>query len=206
MLMIHLSMSNIMLILMGVFVLVIFVIGLCFSISFQKDAKKKLNEVEKIVKSKEGEFFQAKTCLDEKDILKVNPDLDIPRFMSDLFDTFLKLEDKLNKHDDTDIETIAYGTQVSYVKNKVKAYKSNGFCEIVDGIDLVDSSIIEFTKTKVVLRATIECFNYKMLDEKIVSGSNLNKIREIVLIEYRLKENKWLITDVDKLVEQKMGR
>ena len=75
----------------------------------------------------------------------------------------------------------------------------------IDVIDLIGYSITEYDKDRLQFRVTINCYDYKLLNDTIISGSNLIKLEEVFLLTYEKVGNRWLITRYDKIYEKKLS-
>ena len=148
--------------------------------------------------------FEIKDGLTKEDIKKINKNVDVNKLMESLYNKYLKFVDKI-KNNDTKLDSILGGSLKDVYINRLENFKSTGYNEIIEEIDLVGYTIIDYSKEKINFRITINCFDYKLLNDKIVSGSNLIKLEEVFLLTYEKIGNKWLITNCDKVYEKKLS-
>ena len=174
------------------------------ALKFQKKQKKKYSDLEKIINERQNEFFCVKDGLSYEDIVNIDNSVNVNELMKSLYETYLSFEDKI-KNSDKNFDGILTGFFKDFYINKIDNYKINGYKEINDRINLTGYSISEFSKDKLKFKIDISCFNYKMLNDSIVSGSNLYRVQQIALITYEKVENKWLISNYDKIYERKLS-
>lgn len=187
------------------FTLILIGIGMIISLRFQKKQQKKFEEVEEIVKSKQNVIFEFKSGLTNEELLRVNPKLDIGSLATDLFNTFKELEFKIKTHDDTNLEKLVVGTTLNFIKSRIDTYRVNGYYEVMDDIELLEYAFVEYNKESLKFRIKVNCINFKKINDDIISGNESKKIEEILIISYRYVSNKWLIDDIDKVLEKKMA-
>ena len=190
-----------------VIVITLLVIVFCFisiiiANNFQKKQKKKYNECLNIINNRKDSTFQVKDSLTKDEINEIDSSVDVDSLMTNLYDTFINLENKLKSFDDN-FDNILTGYIKDFYKTRIEDFKEKGFSEVTDSIDLIDYSITEFSKDKLKFRITINCLYYKIMNDKIVSGSNLEKIEQILLLTYENVDNKWLISSFEKIFEKK---
>ena len=89
--------------------------------------------------------------------------------------------------------------------SKIASMQEKDTKHVIDGIDLMGYSIIEFEKEKLKFRVSINCFDYKLKNEEIISGSNLEKLSQINIITFEKIDDKWLISNIEKAFEQKLS-
>lgn len=196
--------TNIIVIVISTITIIVCSISIMIAIKFQIKQKAKYNEVLKIVKEKEGETFKVKDGLNKEDINKIDSKVNVDKLMEELYSTYLKLEDKIKKFD-IKLDNVLVGYLKEFYINKIKNLKENGYADITDGIELINYSIIEYNKDELKFRINIHCFTYKMVNNQIVSGSNLEKINKIILLTYKNTNDKWLISSYDKVYEKKLS-
>lgn len=198
------SLLSIIVIVLATVTIIICAVGIIIAGKFQKKQMKKYNELNNIINKNKDATFQVKDGLTKEEINNIDSDVDVDLLMQELFSTYIEFEDKI-KNLDTNLDDILFGTLKEFNINRIENFKDKGFMEITDGIDLINYSITEYEKNKLTFRITMNCFSYKMLDNKIVSGSNLEKIQKIVLLTYEKLNDKWLISSYDKIYERKLS-
>lgn len=179
-------------------------IGIIIATIFQNKQKKKYNECLHIIKEKGIDTLQAKTSLTKEDINKIDDKIDVDKLMEKLYQTYLSFESKI-KSQDINLDNILTGYIKDFYINKINSLKSKGYEEITDNIDLINYSIVEFSKEKLKFRITVNCFNYKMVNKNIVSGNNLEKIEKVLIITYEKVKSRWLISNYESIYERKLS-
>lgn len=185
-------------------IIIVCSIGIIVASRFQNKQRKKYNEINNIINQNKNAIFQVKDGLTKEEINNIDSKIDVDLLMCQLFNTYLELENKIKNHD-TNLDDILFGHLKEFNISRIKNYKSNGFCDINDGIDLINYSIVEYNKKKLRFRITINCFSYKLVNNQIVSGSNLEKLQKIILLDYQKVDDKWLISAYNKIYEQKLS-
>ena len=114
------------------------------------------------------------------------------------------MKDKI-KLFDSNLDDILVGYLKDFYVNKIENFKEKGYRDITDGINLIDYSIMEYSKENLKFRITINCFSYKTVNNEIVSGSNLERIQQILLLSFQNINGKWLISSYEKIYEKKLS-
>ena len=184
--------------------LIILLISTILSIKFQMKQKKKYNECLDLIKEKENGTLNTNSYVTEEDIKKIDDKVNLNELMINLYNTYLEFMERLNKNN-KDFEGILIGFIKEFYINKVKVYKLKKHKEITKDVELVNYSILEFDKKKLKFRINITCFNYKTSKDKIIGGSNLERVEQIFLITYVKFRKKWLINNIEKVFEKKQS-
>lgn len=179
-------------------------LGIVLATKFQRKQKQKYNDCLNIIKEKENSTFQVKNGLSKEEIEKIDSNVNVDKLMSDLYNSYLSLQEKL-KNMDSNFDDLLTGYVKEFYINKIESLNQKGYRDVTDGIDLINYSITEFSKEKLKFRITINCFEYKLLNDKIVSGSNLEKKEQISIITYEKVNNEWLISNIEKVLERKLS-
>lgn len=179
-------------------------IAIIIAVKFQKLKKKKYNDFIQIINEKKDATFSVKDGLTPDEIYSIDSSVNIESLMNELYNTYLKFEDKIKNYD-INLDDTLVGYLKDFYLNKMKNSKQNGYSYIKDGIDLIGYSITEFNKENLKFRININCFDYKMINNEIVSGSNLFKVEQILLLSYKKVNNDWLISSYDKIYEKKLS-
>ena len=179
-------------------------IAIVIGVKFQKLKRNKYKELERIIKEKEGIKFEVKDSLTEDEIKRIDPEVNVSELMKNLYDTFLLFQEKAKKLENN-FDDVLYGELKEFYINKIDSFSQNGYLDITDKIELNGYDIIEFTKKELKFRLNINCIDYKKIADKIVSGSNNNKVHQVLLITYRKVNDKWLITAYEKLIQKNLS-
>ena len=185
-------------------VILICSIGIIISMRFQNKQKKKYQECVRLIKEKEDGTLNVKNGLDIEEIKKIDKNIDPNKLMMKLYDTYLEFVNKLNNND-KGFENILSGFIKEFYENKIDIYNQRGYVEVIDSIELVNYSITEFEKEKLKFRVSITCFNYKKVNDQIISGSNLERVEQIIILTYIKNKRKWLINNIEKVYEKKLS-
>ena len=188
---------NVIAVVLTTVIVVICSIGIIIAIKFQSKQRKKYKELNRIIKEKKDATFQIKDGLTKEEINSIDNEINVDILMQELYSVFLKLENRIRNFD-TDLDNILIGNFKDFTVNKIK----NGFIDVNDGINLISYSITEYSKENLKFRLTINCFSYRMVNNQIVSGNNLEKIQKILLLSFVKQNDKWLISHYDKIYEK----
>lgn len=179
-------------------------ISIIISIKFQKKQKIKYQECLKLIKEKENGTLNVKNGLDENDIKKIDSKIDINKLMMNLYNTYLEFIGKLNSND-KNFDNILNGFIKEFYENKIDIYNKKGYIEVIDSIELVNYSVIEFYKEKLKFRINITCFNYKLINDNVISGSKYERVEQIMILTYTKSKRKWLISNIEKVFERNLS-
>jgi len=190
-------------------IILLIIIGICsfgiiMSMKFQNKQKKKYKECLRLIEEKENGVLSVKDSLNKDEVKSISDGKDSNEFMNELYNIYLSLIDKLNNNN-KDFDNILSGFVKEFYENKIDLLVSRNTFEIVDKIELLGYSIIEGNKDKLKFRINISSFNYKKSNDVIISGSNLKRIEQIFIITYIKQDNKWLINEIEKVLEKKLG-
>lgn len=188
-------------IIVGVFLCTL---GIVLSIRFQHKQKKKYSNCVKLIKEKENATVGVNDGLSKENIALIDENIDVDTLMSSLYDSYIELIYRLNNLDNNLDELLTDHIKELYL-TKIASFQEKNIKRVIDGIDLVGYSIIEFEKEKLKFRVNINCFDYKLKNDKIISGSNLEKLSEINILTFEKIEDKWLISNLEKVFEQKLS-
>ena len=178
-------------------------IGIIIAIKFQNKQKEKYKECLKLIKEKENQTINANNGIDIDKIRTIDESVNVNQLMIELYNLYLEFVDRFNRNSDLTDLLDDYTSEV--YKNIIEVHKEKGIFEITDNIELVNYSILEFDKDKLKFRINITCFNYKMRQNSIIYGSNLERVEQIFVITYVVKNKKWVINDIEKVYEKKLG-
>lgn len=179
-------------------------IGIIIASRFQSKQKKKLNECINIIKEKGIETLQFKNGMTEEEINDIDDTIDVNELMKELYEKYLTFENKIKEFDDN-LDELLTGFIKDFYINKINNFKEKGYEDITDGIDLIGYTITEFDKKKLKFKVTINCFDYKKVNNVIVSGSNLEKVEQVIILTYEKINDKWLISNYEKVYEKKIS-
>ena len=184
-------------------IIIVCSVGIIIASKFQTKQTKKYEECLNLIKEKENGTINPNDGIDMDKIKKIDKNTDINKLMVSLYDTYLAFVKKLNTNSDlTNFLDVFIG---ELYKSKVEIYKAKGFCEITDNIELINYSILEYEKNKLKFRINISCLNYKLRGDVVISGSNIDKVEQIFLLTFVKKNKKWLISNIEKVYEKKLG-
>ena len=179
-------------------------IGIIIASKFQNKQRKKITEVNHLINKNRDARFSVKEGLTKEEINNIDSSVNVDILMSELYSTYLELEKKI-KTFDKNFDDILTGHLKEFNINRIQNFQKNGFSDVTDGIDLINYTITEFSKEKLTFRLTINCFSYKIINNQIVSGSNLEKIEKILSLTYEKVNDKWLISSYNKIYEKKLS-
>ena len=184
-------------------VLFLISVGVVIAIQFQNKQSKKYKECLKLIKDKEDGTLRAKNGVSTREIKKIDPTIDVKELMSKLYETYLEFIEKLNNND-SKISSVLDEFINNVYQNRLEIYKLKNTKEITDSIELTNYTIMSFEKKRVEFRISYTCFNYKMMNDVIVSGSNLEKVEQVVIVTYSKLRKKWVINNIEKVYEKKL--
>ena len=178
-------------------------VGVVIAIQFQNKQSKKYKECLKIIKDKEDGTLRAKNGVSTREIKKIDTNVDVKELMSKLYDTYLEFTKKLNNNDPK-ISSVLDEFINNVYQNRLEIYKAKNTKEITDSIELTNYTILNFEKKRVEFRISYTCFNYKMMNDVIISGSNLEKVEQVVIVTYSKLRKKWVINNIEKVYDKKL--
>lgn len=199
-----LKIINIVAVLLAALITIVCCIGIIISIRFQARQKKKLEECINIIKEKGIETLQFKNGMTEEEIKAIDKSVNVNELMKELYDKYISFENKIKTFDDN-LDELLTGFIKDFYINKINNFKEKGYEDVTDGIDLIGYTITEFEKTKLKFKVTINCFDYKKINGVIVSGSNLEKVEQVLILTYEKINKKWLISNYEKVYEKKLS-
>lgn len=202
--MLNLENINFIVVILISIVIIVCSIGIIIASRFQIKQKKKYNECLRLVKEKDNQTIEIRDGLTKEEINNIDSEVNVDSLMSELYNTYLSFENKIKTLDEN-LDDVLTGFMKDLYRNKINTFKSTGYSEINDNIDLMGYSITEFNKEKLKFRINVNCYNYKKSGTNIVSGSNLEKVNQILLLTYEKIDNRWLISDYDKIYEKKLS-
>ncbi len=195
--------SKIVLVIVSV-VLFLVSFGVVVAIQFQNKQSKKYKECLKLIKDKEDGILSVNNGLDIDEIKKIDSNVDVNKLMEKLYKLYVEFVEKFNNNDENISYVLDEFTNQIY-QNKLEIYKTKKINEITDDIELQNYSILSYEKDKIEFRISITCFNYKMKNGTIISGSNLNRIAQIFVVTFVKPRKKWLIKTIEKVFEQNVS-
>lgn len=198
------SIGTIIVLIIFLIIILACLIGIIMAINFQKKQNKKYNNCVKLINEKKTDTIKIKDGLTNEEINKIDPSVDADKLMLELYNTYLDLENKM-KSFDKNLDMTLTGFMKDFYISKIDNYSNSGFSDTTDGIELIGYSIIEFKKNLLKFRIKMNCFNYKKKNNKIVSGSNLEKVEQVIILTFKKVENKWLINKYEKVYERKLS-
>ncbi len=201
--MFSITVNSIALLILSIFI-IICSIGLIISIRFQITKNKKYKDCLKLIQEKEGQIVNVKSDLTYDEIKNIDNSIDVNKLMTELYDKYLDFENRLGSLN-SDFDDILVDELKKFYYNKIKNMKQRNICEVTDNIELIGYSIIDFSKDILKFRVTIKCNSYKKHNNVIISGSDIEKLQRISIIEYKKINNNWLISNYERLMEKKLS-
>ena len=201
--MLNINYINIIVTIILTIIIFICLVGMVLASKFQRKKDKKYKELVRIIKEKENATFKVKDGLSDEEIKAIDNNIDPSLLMQELYNTFLSLMNK-EKELDSSFDDILTGTLKEVYENKINSSKEKKKYEITTGIELISYSIIDFNNDVIDFRININCFHYKMSNNTIVSGSNLEKVEQVLIITYKKINDKWLISKIEKPYEAQL--
>lgn len=203
--MLTMQIGNAFTLILAIIAIILGLLGVILATIFQSKQKKKYNDCINLIREKENVTLQMKKGLTKEEINKIDSSIDVDELMRQLYDTYLELENKLNSFD-SNLDNTLTGHIKDYYTNKIDIYKLKNISEVTDRIELLNYSITEFSKNKLQFRININCLNYKKANNNIVSGSNYEKVENVILLTYEKINDKWLICNYEKVYERKLNK
>lgn len=185
-------------------VIVISSIIIVTAIKIQNKQRKIYKECVRLIQEKENGTFEIKNGLTEEEIKNIDKNINIQNLMTILYDIYISFLKDLNECNKNLLNKLT-GFIKEYYVNKLDILIQKGHKEIVDKIDLNNYSILEYEKNKVKFRININCLSYRMNNDVIISGSNLERVEQVVIITYIKVNRKWLINNIEKVYEKKLS-
>ena len=192
-----LNIVNVIITVICTIVIVVCSIGIIVASRFQNKQKKKYDEIKNIINK--GTSSRLKYGLTKEDINNIDSEVDVDLLMKELYNTYLDFENRI-KTFDTNLDDILVGYLKNFYITKIQNYKESGFSDIIDEIELLGYYITDYSKEKLKFRININCFSYKGADGELVGGSNLEKVEQLISLEYKKVEDKWLISSYEKYI------
>lgn len=184
-------------------VIVICSVAIFLAVRFQKKNSKKYDDLMKILSEKENTMFELKNGMTKEEINKINPNIDVDLLISNLSNTYLDLESHISDMN-TDFDNILTGLIKEFYINKIESFKLKNYKEIKDKIDLIKCFIEEYSNDIIKFKININCLNYKLENDVIISGSNIKKKEQVIELIYKNVDNKWLISDYNIVYEKEL--
>ncbi len=179
-------------------------IGVIIASKFQRKQKKKYNDCIDLINKRENSVFEIKSGLDELEIKNIDSSVNVNMLMNNLYNIYLQLENNIKNLNDN-FDGILTGTIKDIYKNKIEICKLKNYSDIIDGVNLINYSITDFSKDKLKFRITMNAFSYKISNNNIVSGSNLERVEIVVILTFDKVDDYWLISNYEKVYEKKLN-
>lgn len=195
---------NLVIVILLTIIIVFCSLGIILSYNLQRKQKKKYKECLTLIKERENGLFQVKNGLSNEDIKKIDKNVNVDKLGIDLYNAYLDFITCMNNNDINALKKLTGFIKKVY-ENKLDILNQKKHNEIIDGIDLNNYSILEYSKTKIKFRVNIYCFSYKKNEDIIISGSNLEKIEQTSIITFEKVKTKWYISNIEKVYENKIS-
>ncbi|MDO4963203.1 MAG: hypothetical protein Q4E75_03805 [bacterium] len=184
-------------------VIVICSVAIFLSVRFQKKNNKKYNDLVKLLSEKENVTFELKNGMTKEEINQINPNIDVDSLITNLCNIYMDFESHVSDMN-TDFDNILTGMLKEFYINKLESFKLKNYKEVKNEIDLIKYFIEEYSNDTIKFKVNINCFNYKLENNIIVSGSNLNKKEQVIELIYKNVSGKWLISAYDIVYEKEL--
>ena len=176
------------------------IIGIVFSLAFQKKQRKKQEVVEQLMKEKEGKTINSVMNKNYSATAKSKDNIEL---MQKLYDSYIEYQTRFNELDKS-YDNFVTPTLKEYSDQKIDLLKSRDSKEVREKIELINYTIVEKREKSLKFRLTINCVEYAMRNDNITRGSNINKMEEILLLTCRKVEEDWVVDRVDKIYENRL--
>lgn len=176
------------------------IIGIVFSLAFQKKQRKKQEVVEQLMKEKEGKTINSVMNKNYSATAKSKDNIEL---MQKLYDSYIEYQTRFNELDKS-YDNFVTPTLKEYSDQKIDLLKSRNSKEVREKIELINYTIVEKREKSLKFRLTINCVEYAMRNDNITRGSNINKMEEILLLTCRKVEEDWVVDRVDKIYENRL--
>lgn len=171
-------------------------IGIFIASKFQKKQKEKYQECLEIIHEKENGTFVPKNGLTEKEISVIDKDINFNSLVEELYNIYLRFINKVNIND-KNFDDVLTSFIKDFYENKIDVYTSKEKFEIKENIELIEYSILEYSKEKLKFQMTIDCLSYEKCNNVIIDGSNTEVIKKKIIISYIKKDSNWLIENIE---------
>lgn len=186
--------------------ILLFFVSICIVIAIQIQNKqsKKYKECLKLIKEKEDGTLNSNLGMDINQIKKIDPNVDVNKLQEKLYKLYLEFVEKLNNNDES-ISFVLDEFINQVYQNKLEIYKTKNTHEIIENIELINYSILKYEKNKIEFRISITCTNYKKTNDTIISGSMYDRLEQIYIVTFVKPRKVWLISNIEKVYEKKLG-
>ena len=184
-------------------IIVLCTIGIIAASKVQDKQKRKYDDCVKAINEREDETYNYDGSLTPGQIRKKDKTVNPDELQKKLYDKFLCLQEKVNNLDNT-FDGLLTGFIKKVYTDRINLYKDSNTQEKLDKINLIGYSITEFSKKELKFRIKITAINYKIRNDEIISGSNLNYLEQIYIVSYVKIGKVWKISNIEKVMDKKM--
>lgn len=184
-------------------IIVLCTIGIIAASKVQDKQKKKYDDCIKAINEREDETYNYDGSLTPGQIRKKDKTVNPEELQKRLYDKFLSLQEKVNNLDNS-FDGLLTGFIKRVYNDRINLYKESNTQEKIEKINLIGYSITEFSKKELKFRIKITAINYKIRDNEIISGSNINYLEQIYIITYEKIGKVWKISNIEKVLDKKM--
>lgn len=202
--MLAISATNIIIWAILIGIIILCTIGIVIASIFQSRKNKKYKNLIDKIKEDSNLRFEIKDGLSKDDINKIDSEVDVDKLMQTLYETYLSFIDKINNNNDNFDNLLDNPAKTFYIR-RLDNFKLNGYRQEIKNIDLIGYSIVEYSKNILKFRINVNCLDYKLQNNNIVSGSNLIKLEQVIILTFEKKDQNWLIINYDKIYERKLS-
>ena len=184
-------------------IIVLCTIGIIAASKVQDKQKKKYDDCINAINEREDETYNYDGSLTPGQIRKKDRTVNPEELQKRLYDKFLSLQEKVNNLDNS-FDGLLTGFIKRVYNDRINLYKESNTQEKLEKINLIGYSITEFSKKELKFRIKITAINYKIRDNEIISGSNINYLEQIYIITYEKIGKVWKISNIEKVLDKKM--
>lgn len=185
-------------------VIIVSSIVIVIAIKIQHKQRKIYKECVRLIEAKENGTFEIGNGLTEDEMKKINKKVNVQNLMKQLYETYIFFVTNLNSCNKNALTKLS-GFIREYYVNKIDIYTQKGHREIIDSIELINYSILEYSKNKIKFRINFGCLSYKTNNGVVISGSNQERVEQVTIVTFVKVSRKWLINNIEKVYEKKMS-
>lgn len=174
----------------------ILILSILIAIKFQKKQSKKVDDINNIIKEKNGFTFAVKDSLTIEDIKKIDSSVNYSYLCDNLYNKYINFEEKLKNLDDN-LDNLLTGYFKDFTIQKIKNFKMSNLKDQKSNIDLLGYAITKFSKNSLEFRINIKFYSEK-------SRNVPSYLEQIILVTYKKQNEDWLISSIDTIYEKKL--
>ena len=175
-------------------------ISIILAIKFQKQQRKKYENNLKYIKENNIEYLTYKSELNPNEIKSIDKNINVKELMNNLYNTYLEFENNIN-NSINNFDNVLTGPLKEIFELNLDDARLRELKTKKEKINLISYSIIEFNKNKLRFRININCL-YQIKKNKMVKRNDLVSVELVLILDYKLVEDKWLIYNIEKVYEK----